>query len=38
MSVTIDERVPLESIQLGERSFWEQPESARESCVRHPPS
>ena len=32
MSVTIDDRVPLESIQLGERSFWEQSETDREAA------
>ena len=32
MSVTVDDRVPLESIQLGERSFWEQPEADREAA------
>jgi methyl-branched lipid omega-hydroxylase len=32
MSMTVDGLVPLESIQLGGRSFWEQPEAEREAA------
>jgi methyl-branched lipid omega-hydroxylase len=32
MSLTVDGLVPLESIQLGGRSFWERPEAEREAA------
>ena len=32
MSVTVEDRIPLEAIQLGDRSFWEQPEAIREAA------
>jgi methyl-branched lipid omega-hydroxylase len=32
MSMTVDGLVPLESIQLGGREFWEQPEAEREAA------
>jgi cytochrome P450 len=32
MSMTVDGLVPLESIQLGGRSFWERPEAEREAA------
>jgi cytochrome P450 len=32
MSVTVDDGVPLDSIELSERSFWERPEPEREAA------
>ena len=32
MSVTVDDGVPLDSIELSDRSFWERPESEREAA------